>query len=256
MSILFSSIAYGPIHSRRLGVSLGVNLLPLNRKFCSFECIYCECGFSDNTVKAVLPSREDVDKALRDKLRQMQDDGVVLDVLTFAGNGEPTMHPDFKNIILDTIKTRDEFFPNAKISVLSNATMIRKPDVVEALKLVDNNILKLDSAVESTARLIDGPLQPEYSIERQVELIKQFGGDFILQTIFLRGTVDGVVVDNTTKDEVDAWVEIVKTLSPKKIMIYRIDRETPVPTLEKISLDEMNSIADRVRGLGFDVMVS
>ena len=255
-TILYGSIAYGPVHSRRLGLSLGVNLLPVNQKVCSFECIYCECGFTKLVEGAHVPTRQEVKKALETKLTEMADTGLKLDVFTFAGNGEPTLHPDFKGVMEDTIEIRNRFCPNAKISVLSNATMIDNPSVVEALKMVDNNILKLDSGIDATARLIDGPKQPKFSVERQIELLKRFEGDFIMQTIFLRGNINGQVVDNTTPEEVAAWTEAVRQTHPKEVMVYQVDRDTPVPNLEKLTNEELDRIAEGVRKLGIKVMVA
>lgn len=255
-TILYPSIAYGPVHSRRLGISLGVNLMPVNQKVCSFECIYCECGFTKKVQGAHIPTREEVRDALRSKLLEMRQAGEGLDVFTFAGNGEPTMHPQFKEVIEDTIAIRNELYPSAKISVLSNATMLHKQSVVEALKMVDNNILKLDSGIDATAKLMDGPRQPEYSIARLIEQLKQFNGDFTMQTIFLRGEVDGQKVDNTTPEEIAAWVDAVRKTNPKKVMVYQVDRESPVKNLEKLTNEELDKIAEHIRVYGFDVMVA
>lgn len=255
-TILFDKIAYGPIRSRRLGISLGVNLLPANQKLCSFECIYCECGFTQRVQGAKIPTRAEVKLALEQKLQEMKAEGLELDVFTFAGNGEPTMHPEFAGIIDDTIEARDRFFPNAKISVLSNATMIGRDEVFDALKKVDNNILKLDAGLTDTARLIDQPNNPTYSVEEQIELLKKFNGNFILQTIFLRGEYKGQVVDNTTPKEVEAWVEAVRQIRPKQVMVYQVDRETPVPGLEKLTNDELSRLAQPVRDLGIPVLVA
>ncbi|MBR4839778.1 MAG: radical SAM protein [Paludibacteraceae bacterium] len=255
-TVLYDSVIFGPVKSRRLGVSLGVNLLPVNVKLCSFDCIYCECGLAQKGVTGKQPTRDEVRGALEDRLMRMHQNGDPLDVITFAGNGEPTLHHEFKQIIEDTIRLRNEYFPNVKISVLSNATMLHRQDVVEALKMVDNNILKLDSGIEETAHLIDSPHQPHYSVASTVEGMKQFHGDFIMQTMFLRGTVGDRVVDNTTDEEVSAWIEVVKQAAPKKVMIYSIDRETPIQTLEKVAKEEMQLIADRLRSLGFSVDVA
>lgn len=255
-TILFDSIIYGPIKSRRLGMSLGINLLPTNQKLCSFECIYCECGFTKLVKGAHMPKREDVRKELEEKLQQMKAQGLNLDVMTFAGNGEPTLHPDFAGVIEDTISLRDQYYPAAKVSVLSNATMIGKESVFNALLKVDNNILKIDAGVEETAKLLDQPCSPSYSVEKQVELLKKFKGNFTLQTIFLRGVVNGKVVDNTTPEEIAAWVEVVKQIRPKDVMVYQVDRETPVPGLEKLSNEELSRLAEPVRQLGINVIVS
>lgn len=255
-TILYGSIAYGPVHSRRLGVSLGVNLLPPDQKICSFECIYCECGFTKRVPGASLPSRQEVKDALEQKLKEMMAQGTVLDVFTFAGNGEPTMHPEFAGIIDDTIALRNQYFPNAKISVLSNATNIGRDEVFNALLRVDNNILKLDAGLTDTARLIDQPNNARYTVQEQIELMKKFNGNFILQTIFLRGFYQGRVVDNTTPQEVAAWVEAVRQMRPKQVMVYQVDRETPVPGLEKLSNEELSRLAQPVRDLGIPVLVA
>ncbi|MDR0421415.1 MAG: radical SAM protein [Proteiniphilum sp.] len=247
-TLLFHEIVFGPIHSRRLGISLGMNLLPYDGKLCSFDCIYCECGFNkDFRTKTKLPDRENVRAALEDKLASLTKEGVVVpDVITFAGNGEPTLHPAFEEIIDDTVALRNRYFPNAKISVLSNGMHIGKPKVFRALGKIENPILKLDSALDETARLIDRPGAPGYSVAKQVELYQRFQGNFILQTMFVRGRFEGKEVDNTTEKEVSAWIEIVKTLHPREVMIYTVDRETPVKEMEKIPLAELRKIADRV----------
>ena len=255
-TILFHEIVFGPLKSRRLGNSLGMNLLPYDGKLCSFDCIYCECGFNkDHKTKTKLPDRENVRLALEDKLIQLKKEGVHLDVITFAGNGEPTIHPQFAEIIDDTIVLRNQFYPEAKISVLSNGMHTNKAKVFEALKKIDNNILKLDSAIDETVRIIDRPAG-FYTIARQIELYKQFEGDFILQTMFVRGEHEGDTIDNTTEEEVSAWIEIVKELHPREVMIYTIDRETPAKQLEKVSLEKLQEIGKRVSDLGIKINVA
>ena len=257
MSILFREIIYGPVHSRRLGVSLGVNLLPLNGKLCSFNCIYCECGWNeDNRVdRPRFNSREDVRDTLKAKLQEMRKEGTLPDVITFAGNGEPTLHPEFEGIIDDTIALRDNFAPNAKISVLSNATQLHREEVCRALAKVDNNILKLDSAINDTAKAIDLP-RGEYNTERIIEQMQRFKGQMTLQTMFLRGNHAGEIIDNTTELEIEAWLTAVKRISPRDVMVYSIDRATPCQELEKVSREELESIAERVRALGFTCSVA
>ena len=257
MSILFREIIYGPVHSRRLGVSLGVNLLPLNGKLCSFNCIYCECGWNeDNRVdRPRFNSREDVRDTLKAKLQEMRKEGTLPDVITFAGNGEPTLHPEFEGIIDDTIALRDEFAPNAKISVLSNATQLHREEVCRALAKVDNNILKLDSAINDTAKAIDLP-RGEYDTERIIEQMQRFKGQMTLQTMFLRGNHAGEIIDNTTELEIEAWLTVVRRISPRDVMVYSIDRATPCQELEKVSREELESIAERVRALGFTCSVA
>jgi len=256
-TILFHEIVYGPVHSRRMGTSLGVNLLPYDGKLCSFDCIYCECGFNkDFRTKTKLPDRENVYAAMEDKLQSLRGQNVKLDVITFAGNGEPTMHPQFSGIIEDTVSLRDRYYPEAKISVLSNGINVGKVSVFDTLRKVDNPILKLDSAFDETAKLIDRPNSPNYSVARQVELYKKFRGNFILQTMFLRGEFEGKRLDNSTEKEVSAWLERVRALSPREVMIYTIDRETPAKQLEKVSLEELRKIADRVGELGIRTNVA
>ena len=257
MTILFHEIVYGPVHSRRMGSSLGVNLLPYDGKLCSFDCIYCECGFNkDFRTKSKLPTRELVKAALEDKLKSLQKEGVRLDVITFAGNGEPTMHPEFSGIIADTIEMRDWYCPETEISVLSNGMHTTKKTVFDALKKVDNPILKLDSAFDETARLIDRPNAPSYTVAKQVAQYKKFQGNFILQTMFLKGVFEGKEIDNTTEREISAWLELVRTLQPREVMIYTIDRETPVRGLEKAPLTVLQDIAARVTESGIKTNVA
>lgn len=255
MTALFSDIIFGPIHSRRLGLSLGVNLLPLNCKLCSFDCIYCECGWAESGHSPRFNDRESVRTMLGEKLQEMTAANTPPDVITFAGNGEPTMHPQFEEIIDDTIALRDKICPSAKISVLSNATMIGRESVRRALMRVDNNILKLDSAFDTTVRLIDNP-QGNYSVARTVEWMKLFEGRLIVQTMFLRGSYNGQVVDNTTEREVTAWLELLREIAPERVMVYTIDRDTPAPDLEKVSVEELREIAARVEALGIDCSVA
>ena len=251
--MLFDSIVYGPIRSRRLGVSLGVNLMPTTAKLCTFDCVYCECGWNQPILHPTLPTRDEVREALRTQLSAHQSQ---LDVITFSGNGEPTLHPDFLGIIEDTCALRDEYCPKAKVSVLSNSTQLGRKDVVEALRLCDNRILKIDSAIDTTMRLVDKPVNAQLTVGQVVEWLKVFDGDFTLQTCFLRGVYEGHVIDNTTDEELKAWYDIVDTLRPKQVMIYVIDRETPLKTLEKIPAEKMEAIAAPLREKGIDIVVS
>ena len=250
--MLFTSIVYGPIHSRRLGVSLGVNLMPTNAKLCTFDCVYCECGWNQPVSHPQLPTREQVRDALK---AQLQNLNTPLNVITFSGNGEPTLHPDFLGIIQDTCELRDLYCPEAKISVLSNSTQLMREDVVEALRLCDNRILKLDSAIDDTMRLIDQPVNPNLSVKQIVERLQQFDGDFTLQTCFLRGEYQGQIIDNTTSEELQAWYQIIEVLHPKQVMIYVIDRTTPLQTLSKVPAEQMQQIAQPLRDKGIDVIV-
>ncbi|MDD3195089.1 MAG: radical SAM protein [Paludibacter sp.] len=254
--ILFDQIIFGPIQSRRLGLSLGVNLLPVDAKICSFDCIYCECGFNTTMKENPLPQRREVQRALEAKLKEMKEAGQVPDVITFAGNGEPTLHPQFEPIIADTIALRNKYFPTAKVSVLSNSSRIHKPHIMRALRQVDNNILKLDTAIDETLRRLDRPVGRQMSVEWLIEKLKKFNGELIIQTMFLRGWYEGVRIDNSSEEEVSAWLKALKQIQPKQVMIYTIDRETPVKELEKVPLDELNRIADKVRAIGIETIVS
>ena len=256
MTSLYDNIIFGPVRSRRLGLSLGVNLLPVESKLCNFDCIYCECGWNaDHPGAKRFNSREDVRTMLGEVLSRMVKDGTPPDVITFAGNGEPTMHPDFESIIDDTLALRDELCPSAKVSVLSNATQLHREDVRRALMRVDNNILKLDSAFDHTVQLVNKP-QGTYSVARTVELLKLFEGNFILQTMFLRGEYANERIDNTSEQEVTAWLEIVKEISPRQVMVYSLDRDTPCQTLQKVSKEELQAIAERVREVGVECSVA
>ena len=250
--MLFDSIVYGPIHSRRLGVSLGMNLMPTTAKLCTFDCVYCECGWNQPVSHPVLPTREQVRIALDTKLSTLD---IPLDVITFSGNGEPTLHPDFLGIIEDTCALRNQYYPDAKISVLSNSTQLGRPEVIEALRLSDNRILKLDSAIDATMRLIDQPVNPKLTVEQIEQWLSLFNGDFTLQTCFLRGEYHGQIIDNTTPEELSAWYAAVERLHPKQVMIYVIDRATPLQTLSKIPAHEMEAIAAPLRQKGIDVIV-
>ena len=242
--VLFHDTIFGPIHSRRLGTSLGVNLLPDDGKICSFDCLYCEAGFNAQGPGTTgFPSREKVRHDLEAKLASMRSQGQHLDVITFSGNGEPTLHPDFAAIIDDTIALRDQYFPNVKISVLTNSTRLDRPDVFSALERVDNNIVKLDSVIEETMRALDRPNMPGFTVERAVRDIAAFGDKAIIQTMFTRGIHDGKPVDNTTPAEIDALIDAYRRIKPGSIMIYSIDRRTPEQSLQKIPADTLKTIA-------------
>lgn len=255
-TIIFPAPIFGPVHSRRLGVSLGLNLLPGNGKVCSFDCIYCECGYNkDFRTKSPLPSREEVSTALEAKLKDMKENGPAPDVLTFAGNGEPTIHPKFPKIIDDTIALRNQYFPEAKISVLSNAAHINRPKIFEALRKVDNNILKLDTVNEDYIRLVDRPAG-RYVLSEVIENMKAFRGECIIQTMFVKGTFNGIDVDNTTDEYVLPWINVVKEIAPRQVMIYTIDRETPNQFLRKATHEELDRILDLLNNEGIPTTAS
>jgi wyosine [tRNA(Phe)-imidazoG37] synthetase (radical SAM superfamily) len=256
-TFLFDKIIFGPVKSRRLGVSLGINLLPTNVKVCSFDCIYCECGRNPKKYeeKAVLPSRIEVQQKLKEKLEEMVAENLLPDVITFAGNGEPTLHHEFAGIIDDTIELRNQISPKARIAVLSNATMIHKKEVFLALLKVEDNIQKLDSAFEETVKLIDCP-NKNFSLSKTVDQLTAFHGKVIIQTLFVRGTYKGQTVDNTTEIEIIAWIKLLEKIKPSQVMIYTIARDTPIDTLEKVSAKDLKAIAEKVENAGFKVQVS
>lgn len=250
-TVLFHSTIFGPIHSRRLGVSLGINLMPNDGKICSFDCLYCEAGYNAQGRGITgLPSKEQVAADLDAKLSAMHAARDPLDVITFSGNGEPTLHPEFPAIVDEVIRLRDKYYPDAKISVLSNSTRIFDPAVADALRRVDNNILKLDSAIEPTMRLIDQPNSPDFTVERVVESLRQFEGQVIIQTMFLRGEHNGQRVDNTTDTEIEALIEAYRDIRPREVMIYSIDRSTPEENLQKVPREELEKIAERISAAG------
>lgn len=253
---IFNTNIVGPIHSRRLGVSLGVNLLPKDGKICSFDCLYCECGWNADHRGGHFPKGDEVMRQLEAKLQQMRAEEAPLDVITFAGNGEPTLHPEFAQVIDRTIALRDRYYPMAKVSVLSNATRIGKPEVYAALLKVDNNILKIDGAFDATVHQIDQPGDKSYSIRKVVEGMKAFKGQLIVQTMFVRGEHDGQVVDNTSAAEVAAWCELMREIRPHQIMVYSLDRPTPEPLLTKVSREEMQSYVAPLVAEGFKVSIA
>lgn len=256
-TFLFDKIVFGPVKSRRLGVSLGINLLPTGCKICNFNCIYCECGWNDTKEMKhhQLPTRQEVYQSLDEKLNEMVQNDEKPDVITFAGNGEPTMHPAFSGIIDDTVELRNKYFPEAKISVLSNSTMLHNSNVIETLLKVDQNILKLDSAFQSTIEYLNQPVG-NYVIQKVIANLRSFNGKLIIQTLFTRGIHQGKMIDNTTEEELKAWEVAVKEIAPEKVMIYTIERNTPLSGLQKIPLETLNQIATRISSIGIDVQVS
>ena len=255
-TIIYPSPIFGPVHSRRLGISLGINLLPADGKVCSFDCIYCECGFNeDHRPSLPLPTREEVAEKLEQKLQAMVEEQQLPDVLTFAGNGEPTCHPHFAEIIADTIRLRNQYCPKAKVSVLSNSTMIHRQAVHDALILVDNNILKLDTIDPIYINKVDHP-NGTYDVNTIIERMKAFNGHLIIQTMFMRGECNGESVDNTGEAYVGPWLEAVKEIRPQQVMIYTIDRETPTQGLLKATHEQLDQIRDRVIAAGIPCTAS
>ena len=259
---LFETIIVGPIHSRRLGTSLGINLLPRRGKICSFDCIYCECGWNkEHKTDKQIPTEKDIREQLTKRAQELVKEGVKVDSITFSGNGEPTLHPEFPQIIDTVIKIRNEYLPTAKISVLTNSSMLWKEGVREALMKIDNPILKIDSTIEHFVRCINRPNE-RYSLSETIESLKKFNGNFILQTMFLKGhaedplTGETVDLDCTDKKHVAGWIELVRTLKPRQIMMYTLDRDTPLQGLKKVTVEEMKEIAQPLLKEGFKITVN
>lgn len=245
----FDEIVFGPIRSRRLGSSLGINILPSKGKLCNFDCVYCECGWNkDGTSDKRFPVLAEVEVALKQKLSLLKAEGIPVDSITFSGNGEPTLNPDFAGIVDVTLRLRDEYYPSAKVSVLSNATMLERKDVFEALKRIDNPILKIDAASDLLIAKVNKP-QGRYELERVVEAMKRFDGNFILQTMFLRSP------DFDLTDTLPQWRDLVRLLKPREIMVYTIDRETPDKSLTKYSVDEMTEFVAPLMDEGYKVQI-
>lgn len=254
-TFLFSEIIFGPVKSRRLGVSLGVNLLPTDYKFCTFNCVYCECGWTLKADKKIkLPSREEVKVELEKVLQDYSERGKEINSITFAGNGEPTIHPAFAEVIDDTIELRNMWMPDADISVLSNASQLNKTNVTTALTKIDQNILKLDAGTEKTYQLIN-QAQKHLKFDKIVDYLKSFEGNLIIQTLFIKGEYDGQSFDNTTEEEVAAWLKLIEKIQPQSVMLYPIARDTPTEGLKKIDEDTLNKIAKKVQDLGISTDV-
>ena len=249
--MLREETVFGPIHSRRLGNSLGVNLLPRNGKVCNFDCIYCECGWNKDGVGGeALPTAAQVRSALEDKLAALLLDGTAIDSITFSGDGEPTLNPEFPRIIDDTLALRDTYCPGAKVSVLSNATRVHIPEVFDALSKVDNPIMKIDAPTNELVRLINNPA-PGYDVTSVVEALKLFKGDFCLQTMFLRSPA----FRSDAPEVLDGWKAIVRELRPRQIMVYTIDRPTPQSGLDKFTPQQMrDAVSDLIKD-GFNIQI-
>ena len=255
--ILFDQIVYGPVHSRRLGVSLGINLLPADGKQCTFDCIYCECGFNrERKARLRPPLREEVRLALTEKLAHLKTEGISPDRITFSGNGEPTLHVDFEAIIEVTLDIRDRLCPATKVAVLTNSTMLHNAHIVRALSKVDENLMKLDAATDELIKLIDQPQQKDFTARKVIDHLCLFNGKLTVQTIFLKGEHRGVYFDNTHDENVNLWIEALKTIHPENVMIYTISRETPIKSLQKIPLSKLEQIANSVKKAGFQVEVA
>ncbi|MDY6289073.1 MAG: radical SAM protein [Bacteroidales bacterium] len=238
---------FGPIFSRRLGSSLGINLLPEKGKICNFDCIYCECGWNrDGRDDTVLPTAAKVRTDLERMLLKLSAESTPVDSITFSGDGEPTLNPEFPQIIDDTLRLRDRHYPRAKVSVLSNATRVHLPEVFDALRRVDNPIMKIDAPTNELIAKINIPA-PGYDIARVVDALRRFEGDFVLQTCMLRSPD----FDSSSPDVILPLLDIVRRLRPREWMVYTIDRPTPMQGLQKFSPQEMKSLAQPIIDEGF-----
>ena len=252
---LFDEIIFGPVSSRRLGISLGVNLLPTNYKFCTFDCIYCECGWTKKAEKKIiLPTQKEIEERLESVLKERVKNNLPIDSITFAGNGEPTLHPDFAEIIDDTIRLRNLYFPKAIITVLSNASLIHNTQIIQALLKVDKNILKLDAGTEATFQAINQPVG-NLKLTEVVDYLKKFEGRLIIQTLFVQGYNQHQGIDNTTDEEVSAWLKLVQEIQPQSVILYPIERETPENSIYKVNIQTLEAIAKKVQETGFKTEV-
>lgn len=251
-TFLFNEIIFGPVKSRRLGISLGINILPVSKKFCNFDCVYCECGFNPKQSGYMLPTRSEVKANLE---AFFKDNDIIPNAITFAGNGEPTIHPEFSGIIDDTIECRNKFAPHAKVVVLSNATMLHKQEVFSALLKIDQNIQKIDSGIQNTVSLINQN-NNSYSLEKVIDQLKLFNGKVIIQTLFVKGSYQGKTFDNSTPEELEKLLSVYKSINPETVMVYRIDRDTPVEGLIKIDSDELLKIGEFFEKNGVKTIVS
>jgi wyosine [tRNA(Phe)-imidazoG37] synthetase (radical SAM superfamily) len=255
-TFLFDDIIFGPVLSRRLGVSLGINLVPVNRKVCTFNCIYCECGWTSdrNLPSDGYPSRGLIAGGLRKKLVDLANGGDSPDTLTYAGNGEPTLHPEFYDIISDTLQIRDKYAPGSQIAVLSNGSLAHLPKVKEALMMVDRNILKLDTGLERTFRVLNQP-PPGLKLQKIIDNLKLFKKNLIIQTLFVRGSHEGIEIDNTTQEEISTLLELYWEIRPDEVQVYTIARDTPISTLQKVPLGDLEEIAAKIEELGMNTSV-
>ena len=255
-TFLFDKTIFGPVKSRRLGNSLGINLLPNTRKVCNFNCIYCECGWNpENKVKEKLPDISEVTFLLEERLKEIKATHEPIDAITFAGNGEPTMHPDFPAIIDATVGLRNQYFPDVKIAVLSNATLLYKETIFNSLKKIDLNILKIDSAFKETCEILNNPTG-RFNIQELVDNLKNFKGKLVVQTMFVKGTFKEHTFDNSTNIEVAAWLKLIREIAPEFVMVYTIERDTPANNVQKVTAKRLKEIVDLLGQHGIDASYS
>jgi wyosine [tRNA(Phe)-imidazoG37] synthetase (radical SAM superfamily) len=254
---LYESKIFGPVQSRRLGSSLGINLLPVDAKICNFNCIYCECGWTDlkKINKATFPTPAAIHKELQATLKELRLIDQLPDNITFAGNGEPTLHPRFAEIMDDVSWLRNKFSPGSRITVFTNGTMLNRKEIVDALKKADHRIIKLDAGTQTEFLQIDQPIVHR-TIDWLKEHIKYFDSKVTIQSLFLRGYYGGKLIDNTSAPSVKAWLELINEIKPESVMLYSIDRPTAAPSIQKIDKDVLLEIAEKVEELGIRTQVN
>lgn len=252
-TFLWESIAFGPIRSRRLGQSLGINLMPVDEKICTFNCLYCECGWTlEKNLNARAPYPLDtVLEAIERKLVDCRRSDTPVDSLTFSGNGEPTLYPWFGQVIDRLLVLRDKYYPEAVITCLSNATQLYRQEVIAALKRIENPMLKLDAGSQAMLDTVNAPVVP-VDIEQVTGQLCQFDGNLVIQTLFFSGEREGRVFDNSIDPEWSLWLERIRRIRPKRLVIYSLDRETPALDLRKFDKDYLEGIVAKLRAEGFN----
>lgn len=250
---LQDELVYGPVRSRRLGWSLGVNVFPPGRKICNFNCAYCQYGWTRESESAVAPedwpAPTSIADAVRLALRKIKRAGRHLDRITLAGNGEPTLHPRFSEIVERLRIVRDEECHDARLAVLSNAGTLDRPAVLDALRRVDEAYLKLDTADAGTFKRLNGA---PTGLPRILEALRTLP-HVTIQSLFTRDATRRV--DNTTPEEVERWIAALKAIAPEAVHVYSVDRDPAWAALEKISKEEMQAIVDRARAAGLAATV-
>ncbi|MCX7954462.1 MAG: radical SAM protein [Bacteroidales bacterium] len=240
--MLFKDYIYGPVISRRFGTSLGINLIFTSSKICTYNCIYCECGLNSNDYLKIFPDSKEIIEKFETKLKYLKENYYEIDVITFAGNGEPTLHPDFYSIVTQIKKIKNYYYPLTKIVLLTNGTQIFNNKIIESLEYIDMPVFKIDSAKEETAKIIN-QYDNSFNYNSYLEKLITLKNKIYLQTMFLRGILNNKIIDNTTTEELDALIEVYKKINPITIYLYSIDRPPAIPTLQKLNLKEMETIA-------------
>jgi len=253
---LWDKIVFGPIQSRRLGNSLGINVSPTTKKICSFDCIYCECGWTleKNIDPKDFYSVEEITEAIEKKLQECSANNTPVDSITFSGNGEPTLHLNFCQIIDNLIVLRDKYYPGTAITCLSNAAQLANKYVLSVLQKIENPVLKLDAVDESLFQLINKPTI-DISVNEIIKQLQSLNGNFIMQSLFLKGMFNNQTFNNAEEPHLSLWIEVVKKLNPKQVMLYSIDRSTPAQGLEKITAEELQKFAIMLQQFGIQAKV-